>query len=86
MFYFCYDSGKTLAFLVPAIELLYKLKFMPRNGTGVIIIAPVRELAIQIFGVAKELLAHHHHTFGTVIGGVNRLIIALTFLYFIVTN
>lgn len=25
-------SGKTLAFLIPAIELIYKLKFMPRNG------------------------------------------------------
>ncbi|KFH63927.1 hypothetical protein MVEG_09752 [Podila verticillata NRRL 6337] len=28
-------SGKTIAFLVPAVELLYKLKFKPRNGTGV---------------------------------------------------
>ena len=27
-------SGKTLSFLVPAVELVYKLKFMPRNGTG----------------------------------------------------
>ena len=25
-------SGKTLGFLIPAIELVYKLKFMPRNG------------------------------------------------------
>lgn len=25
-------SGKTIAFLVPAVELLYKLKFKPRNG------------------------------------------------------
>ena len=25
-------SGKTLAFLIPAIELLVKLSFMPRNG------------------------------------------------------
>lgn len=41
-------SGKTLAFLVPAIELLYKLNFAPRNGTGVIIICPTRELAIQV--------------------------------------
>ena len=28
-------SGKTLVFLVPAVELLYKLNFMPRNGTYV---------------------------------------------------
>ena len=25
-------SGKTLTFLIPAVELLYKLNFMPRNG------------------------------------------------------
>ncbi|KAI8331015.1 ATP-dependent RNA helicase HAS1 [Chlamydoabsidia padenii] len=65
-------SGKTLAFLIPAIEMLYRLKFKPRNGTGVIIVSPTRELALQIFGVAKELLAHHQHTFGIVIGGANR--------------
>eukprot|EP00128_Syssomonas_multiformis_P011292 Colp12_sorted_trinity150504_noHs@32044 len=65
-------SGKTLAFLIPAVELLYKLKFMPRNGTGVLIIAPTRELAVQILGVARELLKYHHHTFGIVMGGANR--------------
>ncbi|KAJ3294638.1 ATP-dependent RNA helicase, partial [Blyttiomyces sp. JEL0837] len=65
-------SGKTLAFLVPAVELLCKLKFKPRNGTGVLIISPTRELALQIFGVAKELLKHHHQTFGIVMGGANR--------------
>ncbi|KAE8233283.1 hypothetical protein CF326_g1676 [Tilletia indica] len=65
-------SGKTLAFLIPAIEMLHRLKFKPRNGTGAIVISPTRELALQIFGVAKELLAHHHQTFGIVMGGANR--------------
>lgn len=65
-------SGKTLAFLLPAVELLYSLKFKPRNGTGVIVISPTRELALQIFGVARELMAHHSQTFGIVIGGANR--------------
>ncbi|OVF06221.1 putative ATP-dependent RNA helicase [Clavispora lusitaniae] len=65
-------SGKTLAFLLPAIELLYSLKFKPRNGTGVVIISPTRELALQIFGVARELMEHHTQTFGIVIGGANR--------------
>lgn len=41
-------SGKTLAFLIPAVELLYNIKFTARNGTGVIIICPTRELAIQV--------------------------------------
>lgn len=65
-------SGKTLAFLVPAIELIYKLQFKPRNGTGVIIISPTRELAMQIFGVLKELSAHHHYTYGLLMGGASR--------------
>lgn len=41
-------SGKTLAFLIPAAELLYHVRFSPRNGTGVIVICPTRELAIQV--------------------------------------
>jgi len=65
-------SGKTLAFLVPAVELVYKLKFMPRNGTGIIIISPTRELSMQTFGVLRELLKHHYHTYGLIMGGANR--------------
>ncbi|KAJ2441423.1 ATP-dependent RNA helicase [Coemansia sp. RSA 2424] len=65
-------SGKTLAFLIPAIELLSKLKFKPRNGTGAVIITPTRELALQIFGVARDLMQFHSQTFGIVIGGANR--------------
>lgn len=67
-------SGKTLAFLVPAIELLHRLKFKPRNGTGAIILSPTRELALQIFGVAKELMGRGGltQTFGIIMGGANR--------------
>uniref|UniRef100_A0A0K2T0C2 ATP-dependent RNA helicase n=1 Tax=Lepeophtheirus salmonis TaxID=72036 RepID=A0A0K2T0C2_LEPSM len=65
-------SGKTLSFLIPAVELIYKLKFMPRNGTGVIIISPTRELSMQTFGVLRELLKYHCHTYGLVMGGANR--------------
>ncbi|KAI8921040.1 P-loop containing nucleoside triphosphate hydrolase protein [Powellomyces hirtus] len=65
-------SGKTLAFLIPAIEALVRMKFKPRNGTGVVVISPTRELALQIFGVAKELMKYHHQTFGIVMGGANR--------------
>ncbi|EDO16499.1 hypothetical protein Kpol_513p15 [Vanderwaltozyma polyspora DSM 70294] len=65
-------SGKTLAFLIPAIEMLHSLKFKPRNGTGVIVITPTRELALQIFGVVRELMEFHSQTFGIVIGGANR--------------
>ncbi|KHN94955.1 ATP-dependent RNA helicase HAS1 [Metarhizium album ARSEF 1941] len=65
-------SGKTLAFLIPAIEILSALRFKPRNGTGVIVVSPTRELALQIFGVARELMQHHSQTYGIVIGGANR--------------
>lgn len=65
-------SGKTLAFLIPAVEMLSALRFKPRNGTGVIVVSPTRELALQIFGVARELMKHHSQTYGIVIGGANR--------------
>jgi len=65
-------SGKTLAFLVPAVELINKLKFLPRNGTGAIILSPTRELAMQTFGVLRELLMHHYHTYGLLMGGASR--------------
>ncbi|KAH6996968.1 ATP-dependent RNA helicase HAS1 [Ilyonectria destructans] len=65
-------SGKTLAFLIPVVEMLCSLRFKPRNGTGVIVVSPTRELALQIFGVARELMAHHSQTYGIVIGGANR--------------
>lgn len=65
-------SGKTLSFLIPAVEMLSSLRFKPRNGTGVIVVSPTRELALQIFGVARELMQFHSQTFGIVIGGANR--------------
>lgn len=65
-------SGKTLAFLIPAVELLYRTKFKPRNGTGVLVISPTRELAMQIYSVARDLLQRHSQTHGLVMGGANR--------------
>jgi len=65
-------SGKTLAFLIPAVERLSALRFKPRNGTGVVVVSPTRELALQIFGVARDLMQFHSQTFGIVIGGANR--------------
>jgi len=41
-------------------------------GTGVIIISPTRELSLQIYGVAQELLKEHNFTYGIIMGGVNR--------------
>jgi len=65
-------SGKTLAYMVPAVELLRRVHFTPKNGTGVLIIAPTRELAMHNYKWAHDLLAHHNKTHGVVIGGANR--------------
>ena len=66
-------SGKTLAFLVPIVELLRKAKFQTRNGTGAMILSPTRELAMQIYGVCKELLSEGSTlTYGLIMGGANR--------------
>ncbi|KAL7264917.1 hypothetical protein ACSBR1_002798 [Camellia fascicularis] len=58
--------GKTLAFPIPAVELLHQIR------TGVIVICPTRELAIQTHAVAKDLLNHHSQALGLVIGGAAR--------------
>lgn len=41
-------------------------------GTGVVILSPTRELAMQTYGVLKELMTHHVHTYGLIMGGSNR--------------
>jgi hypothetical protein len=67
-------SGKTLAFLIPCVELMHKARFVPRNGTGTVVISPTRELAMQIYGVARDLMKNHSQTHG-----VRRLCTAFSF-------
>jgi len=55
-------SGKLFAFLIPATDHLFKANFTQKNGTRVLIISPTRELATQIFNVAKDLLEFHNKT------------------------
>jgi ATP-dependent RNA helicase DDX18/HAS1 len=38
----------------------------------VIILTPTRELALQIYGVAKDLMESHSQTYGILMGGANR--------------
>ncbi|KAF8067737.1 P-loop containing nucleoside triphosphate hydrolase protein [Lyophyllum atratum] len=62
-------TGKTIAFLLPAIERLLKAR-TPLQGISVLVLAPTRELALQIEEEAKLLLKHHKNfTVGHVIGG-----------------
>jgi hypothetical protein len=65
-------SGKTLAFLIPSVELLARANWLARNGTGMICISPTRELALQIYGVLRDLCKYHKQTHGLVIGGAHR--------------
>lgn len=41
-------------------------------GTGILILTPTRELALQIYGVAHDMLKYHTFTHGVVMGGANR--------------
>ena len=65
-------SGKSLSFLIPAVELLAATQFKQVNGTGVLILTPTRELALQLFNLAKDLLVHHKKTCALIMGGANR--------------
>jgi ATP-dependent RNA helicase MSS116 len=56
-------TGKTLAFLLPAVERLLEADlnlYKPGRTIGMIIIAPTRELAIQIADQADSLLTFHN--------------------------
>ncbi|KAJ7077803.1 ATP-dependent RNA helicase dbp-4 [Mycena crocata] len=64
-------SGKTLSFLVPVLEILYRQKWGPADGLGALVISPTRELAIQIFEVLRSIGGYHTFSAGLVIGGKN---------------
>ncbi|KAF5851391.1 hypothetical protein GGP41_004225 [Bipolaris sorokiniana] len=64
-------SGKTLSFIIPVLENLYRLQHVgPDAGLGALILSPTRELAIQIFDVLRKI-GRHGHMFaaGLLIGG-----------------
>jgi ATP-dependent RNA helicase DDX10/DBP4 len=62
-------SGKTLSFLIPVLERLYRLKWGPADGLGALIISPTRELAMQIFDVLRSIGGAHTFSAGLIIGG-----------------
>lgn len=64
-------SGKTLSFIIPVLENLYRDQCVgPDAGLGAMIISPTRELAIQIFDVLYKIgRKGHMFAAGLVIGG-----------------
>ncbi|KAL5266020.1 hypothetical protein ACHWQZ_G006616 [Mnemiopsis leidyi] len=62
-------SGKTLGFLVPLLECLWREKWSPNMGVGALVITPTRELAYQIYEVLKKVGCKHDFSAGLIIGG-----------------
>ncbi|KAK9449103.1 P-loop containing nucleoside triphosphate hydrolase protein [Limtongia smithiae] len=50
-------SGKTIAFLLPIVEILYRTAPLPKAHIGAVVVAPTRELASQIHTVLESVLA-----------------------------
>lgn len=64
-------SGKTLAFVVPVLEKLFRERYTPGRGVGSIILCPTRELACQTSEVFKSVARHHSFSIGLLTGGGN---------------
>ena len=62
-------SGKTLAFLIPLLEKLYRRQYTPSDGPGAIVLSPTRELAVQTFQVLRNIGSYHHFSAGLLVGG-----------------
>src|SRR5262252_7376989 len=65
-------TGKTLAFLLPVIQSLTKLEGRPpASGIRALILAPTRELALQIHETTLKLTRGLHLHGAVVVGGMN---------------
>lgn len=61
-------SGKTIAFLLPTLQRLLT-RPDPKTGTRALILAPTRELAIQILNHCMSLASYTDFKAGLIIGG-----------------
>lgn len=64
-------SGKTLAFLLPALQRVMRSKAFSRSGPRVVVLAPTRELAKQVYGELRKLLAGTQYKGMLILGGEN---------------
>lgn len=66
-------TGKTLAFLLPAIQTMLKRKLTPGRQISLLVISPTRELAMQIAKEAESLLQRvPQYKVCLAIGGTNK--------------
>ncbi|KAJ7284084.1 P-loop containing nucleoside triphosphate hydrolase protein [Mycena rebaudengoi] len=63
-------TGKTLAFLLPAIERLAQMSLADRK-ISMLVLSPTRELALQIEEEAHSLISSHPFKVAHAIGGTN---------------
>jgi superfamily II DNA/RNA helicase len=63
-------TGKTAAFMLPALERLQVQKPVKRSAPRVLVLTPTRELAIQIITEGKIYGRHARVAQGAIIGGV----------------
>ena len=64
-------SGKTLAFLLPMVQRLLTSKVLGKRGPRALILAPTRELAKQVYGQLRLLLAGTNLKGALILGGEN---------------
>ena len=64
-------TGKTLAFLLPVIQSLAKPEGKPASDIQALILAPTRELALQIHETALKLTQGLQRDAAVVVGGMN---------------
>ncbi|KAB7698252.1 ATP-dependent RNA helicase SrmB [Plesiomonas shigelloides] len=63
-------TGKTAAFLLPAIQHLLDYPRKKPGAPRVLVLTPTRELAMQVADQARELAANTHLAIATITGGV----------------
>ena len=62
-------SGKTLSYLIPILERLYRERWSSIDGLGALILVPTRELGVQAYEVLRSFGSNHDMSAGLVIGG-----------------
>lgn len=62
-------SGKTLSYLIPLVEKLYRERWSEEDGLGALVLVPTRELGIQAYEVLRSFGSYHDFSAGLVIGG-----------------
>lgn len=64
-------TGKTAAFVLPALQRLVSTQAKPGRGPRVLVLTPTRELAMQVSDNIRQFGRFCHVTSGSVVGGMS---------------